>query len=111
MVKPTNVSHTVEESGAVKLTVKPVPQAKQISVRSMEEESGVMNPSAIPVPKAGPTNALHMAVVPVVLIALIGLIVVVVVLNTMDIVQLASNGVFRPMHAVKLFILIPKKLW
>jgi hypothetical protein len=101
----------VEESGAMKLTVKPVPQAKQTSVRSTAEESGVMNPSAIPVPKAGPTNALHMAVVPVVLIALIGLIVVAVRFNTTAIVQHASNDAFLPMHAVKLSILIQKKLW
>jgi hypothetical protein len=96
---------------ALNRIAKQVPQAKQTGVRSMVAESDAMNPSAIPVPKAGPTNALHMAVVPVVLIALIGLIVVVVMLNTMAIVQLASNGVFRQMHAVKLFILIPKKLW
>jgi hypothetical protein len=71
----------------------------------------VLNPAAIRVPKAAPTNALLTEVVPVVRIALIGLIVVAVALNTTDIVQLVSNVAFHPMHAVKLFMLIPKKLW
>jgi hypothetical protein len=47
----------------------------------------------------------------VVQIASLGLIVVRVVLNTMDIAQLVSNDAFPMMHAVKLSMRIPKKLW
>jgi hypothetical protein len=71
----------------------------------------VLNLIVKQVPKERPTNALPMAAVPVVRIALIGLIVVAVHLLMMAIVQLVSNDAFLPMHAVKLSMLIPKKLW
>jgi hypothetical protein len=94
---------------ALNRIAKQVPQAKQTGVRSMVAESDATNRIVIPVPKAGPINALPMVEVKDVLIALIGLIVGVVVLNTMDIVQHASNVVFQQMHAVKLSMPIQKK--
>jgi hypothetical protein len=74
-------------------------------------EHVAMNLDVIKVPKEKPTNALPMAVGLDVRIALIGLIVVVVRFNTTAIVQLVSNDAFLRMHAVMLFMLIPKKLW
>jgi hypothetical protein len=71
----------------------------------------VLNQIAVQVPKVKPINVKDTVAETDVQIALIGLIVGVAALNMMAIVQLVSNVAFLPMHAVKLSMLIPKKLW
>jgi hypothetical protein len=88
-----------------------VPEIKTINALHMAAATDVLNQIALRVPKERPTNVKPMEVGLDVRIALIGLIVVVVHLLTTVIVQLVSNDAFLRMHAVKLSMLIPKKLW